>query len=347
MNDGAGPDGGPVIEPMVEAGRSAAAVRQLIGDASDDVGPGVERQVSTDQANLSVAVDDRHLVKWFRQPIERDDLAVIERLAARAFEHMPRFLGAVEHDGQVVAVVSELVDGATDGWQWYVDDVLAWIDGALPLEHLGQTAARMGTITAALHTALVDETAQLGSLDALRRRIAQRREVAVAQTTGDAGIRLRARLQQVDRALNQLDSIGDVAVQRVHGDLHAGQFLRSGDRLLVTDFDGDPMTASADRIEVQPVERDVAALLQSIDHVGRVAARRRPGAAVDAFIAPAIQAATVAYRRDHALDERLVLPLRVAQELHEYAYAATRLPVWGYVPDQAMVALFPDEDERR
>ena len=323
------------------AGSSSAAAGVGAG-----VGAGVERQVSTDQANLSVAVDERHLVKWFRDPIDRADLAAIEQLAHRGFEYMPAFLGAVEDDGRVVAVVSEFVDGATDGWQWYVIDVLGWIDGTVAVDALVHTAARMGTITAALHMALAGDVQRFGGLTALRLQIAQRREVAVGQTAGEAGDRLRARLRLIDHALAGLDAIGDVPVQRVHGDLHAGQFLRAGDRLLVTDFDGDPMTASAERIVLQPVEVDVAGLVQSIDHVGRVAARRRPGADVTPFIVPAIEAALQAYRRDHDLDDHLLFPLRVAQELHEYAYAATRLPVWGYVPDAATLALFPNADEQ-
>lgn len=330
---------------VIAPGRSAEAVRRVLGPWAAGAGAGVERRVSTDQANLSVAVDELHLVKWFRDPIDRADLAAIEHLALRGFEHMPAFLGAVEDDGRVVAVVSEFIHGATDGWQWYVADVLAWIDGALALDALVQTAARMGTITAALHAALAGEVQQYGRLTSLQRRIVERRYVAVGQTSGEAGDRLRARLRLIDHALAGLDAIGEVPVQRVHGDLHAGQFLRAGDRLLVTDFDGDPMSASADRIELQPVERDVAALVQSIDHVGRVAARRRPGTDVAPFIVPAIEAALRAYRRDHDVDERLLFPLRVAQELHEYAYAAIRLPVWGYVPDAATLALFPNENE--
>lgn len=325
------------------AGESARVVRLLA--APDQPVPGVERQVSTDQANLSVAVDERYLVKWFRDPLDRDALTVLELLAQHGFEHMPRFVGAFVEAGRVVATITELVPGATDGWQWYVDDVLAWLDGALPVDPLVRTAARMGAITAQLHDALADPSPVVDSLDAVRERIAERRRTAVSQTTGPAGQRLGARVRQIDAALARLDGMGQVRVQRVHGDLHAGQFLRAGDRLLLTDFDGDPLTATADRIDRQPVEHDVASLLQSIDHVGRVAARRRPGTSVDAFIGPSIAAAADAYRAARPLDDTLLFALRVAQELHEYAYAATRLPVWGYVPDHAMCALFPNEDE--
>ena len=185
-----------------------------------------------------------------------------------------------------------------------------------------------------------------GALDALREVVGERRDAALAHTPGDAGRRLRARLGRIDAALRALATLGPVPMQRVHGDLHAGQFLRGHDRerLVLTDFDGDPMTASADRLVVQPAERDLAGLVQSIDHVGRVAAKRRPGADVDAFIGPAVDAALIAYAEVRPYDDVLLWALRVAQELHEYAYAALHLPVWGYVPDAAMCHLFPEED---
>ena len=81
-----------------------------------------------------------------------------------------------------------------------------------------------------------------------------------------------------------------LAAHRVHGDLHAGQFLRAGDRLLITDFDGNPLADSAERRLPQSPLIDVASMVQSIDHVGRiVVTRRHPdrGAEVAARIATA------------------------------------------------------------
>ncbi|MGD9995448.1 MAG: phosphotransferase [Ilumatobacteraceae bacterium] len=326
------------------AGESAAAVTRLIGLPTE----GRERKVSTDHANLSIAVDERYLVKWFRDPVAHDAFEVVEHLAAAGFEHMPRFVGVVDDGGWVVAAVSELVPGATDGWQWYVGDVIAWLDGSLGLDDLTRTAACMGTITADLHVVLAGDTVTHGTLQSSRAWARERRRLAIDQTPGEAGVRLRARLGQIDEALCALDSSVPVPVpvQRIHGDLHAGQFLRAADRLLLTDFDGDPLEPGQ-RPVLSPVERDVAGLLQSIDHVGRIAARRREGTDVAPFVSTAIAAALDAYERARPLDHRLLFALRVAQELHEYAYAATRLPIWGYVPDAAMTALFPDEDDLR
>lgn len=334
----------PTMPDGTQLGDSARLVEQLTGVTSE---PGVERQVSTDQANLSIAVDDRWMVKWLRVPVAPADLETLQRLRRDRFEHMPAVLGIGERDGLVFAIATEFVPGATDGWQWYVDDVLRWIDGALALDVLVATAAEMGRITADLHGALADDPPHLGPLDPVRRRIELVADTAFRATLGDEAARLARRRASIGRALAPLASIDEVAVQRVHGDLHAGQFLRAGEpgsRLLLTDFDGDPTVASADRLDEQPPERDLAALAQSLDHVARVAAKQRPEAepeAVNAFIEASIEACLAEYRLRHAVDDRLLWPFQVAQELHELAYAAEHLPVWLYVPDAALRRLFP------
>ena len=325
----------------VSPGASHDAVLQLVADHR---GPGSERQVSTDQANVSIAVDETYLVKWFRTPIAADDLVVLQHLASVSFAHTPRYVGPIVADDGVRAVVSEFVADATDGWQWYVADVLAWLDGEVGLDELCTAAAEMGRITAELHACLALLGTESLSMAALRRQIRERRKVAFAYAAGDDGERLRARQAQIDAALDGLDRLDVVPMQRVHGDLHAGQFLRSGNRLLLVDFDGDPMTETTDRLARQPVERDLAGLLQSLDHVGRVAAKRHDGSDVSQFTTAAIDAALCAYRSNRAVDLALLWSLRVAQELHEFAYASLRLPIWIYVPDAAMCALFPRVD---
>jgi maltokinase len=328
-DDGRRPDGS-------SAGDSAAIVAVLGGDL---MGGDVERQVSTDQVNLSVAVGERYLVKWMREDVDPQALDVLERLRASDFVHAPRWLGAHVVDGRVVALVHELVPGATDGWVWYVDDVLGWLDGTLALDGLVDTARRMGAITAELHDAFADDPRARGPIAPHLARIERLAAQAFALVDGEQGERLRALRPAVQVALAPLGAVGDVAVQRIHGDLHAGQFLRAGDRLLLTDFDGDPLAAPGEHWTPQPIERDVASLVQSIDHVARVAAKRRPGADVEPFIAPATDACLAGYVDRRSIDARLLTPFRVGQELHEWVYAVTRLPVWRYVPDAALARL--------
>jgi len=129
---------------------------------------------------------------------------------------------------------------------------------------------------------------------------------------------------------------------RIHGDLHAGQFLRADDTRLVTDFDGNPLQDVAGRAVAQSPLRDLASMVQSIVHVGAVVVkRRRPErlADVERFNRSATTAALDAYRAVHAVDDRLLLAFRVAQELHEYAYSIQHLPHWRYVADAALPSL--------
>jgi maltokinase len=98
--------------------------------------------------------------------------------------------------------------------------------------------------------------------------------------------------------------------------------------------------------------RDRAALVRSVDHLGRIAQRRRDGrdADVEGWIARSVAALTEAYWEELAahgradlFDGRLLRPFEVAQEAHEYVYAARYLERWRYVPDLAMAAMFPAE----
>ena len=80
------------------------------------------------------------------------------------------------------------------------------------------------------------------------------------------------------RAAAVLQPLRDADVMpghRIHGDLHAGQFLRAGDAILVTDFDGNPLQDLDDRSRAQSPLRDVASMVQSIEHVGAVVVKRR------------------------------------------------------------------------
>ena len=121
-----------------------------------------------------------------------------------------------------------------------------------------------------------------------------------------------------------------------------GQFLRSGDLLVITDFDGNPMVDAASRGLPHTPLVDVASMLQSIDHVGRIVVKRRhPDRRrdVESFITAAVESALSAYTSTRTVDLDLLRALRVAQELHEYCYAVAHLPHWVYVPDDALPSL--------
>jgi maltokinase len=158
----------------------------------------------------------------------------------------------------------------------------------------------------------------------------------------------------VTAALAPLARAAGTVVAPIHGDLHVGQILRAGEptRFLVIDFDGSPTDTPAQRREPQPVARDVASMLASWDHVGRVVLHRTQGLEsahrerVLAWIERSQRAFLETYAAELAaagradlLDRRLVRPYQVLQECREYAYARRYLPHWRYVPDAALPAL--------
>lgn len=327
---------------MVVPGESAAVASHLLG--RDLRG---ERPIAVDQTNESIVVAEEVVVKWLRPPVPtpHPGVELLKYLTAQGFPHMPAFVGAHEADEMVDAVVTEYVHGALDGWDWYVDDVDAWLRGDAAFESLLASAARMADITSQLHTALSGlqrSSIAARSYHAHSEALLHR---AMQVVDGDEGHRLRSLERPVRAALEPLRVDGQMVAHRIHGDLHAGQFLRTPGaeaRMLVTDFDGNPLADPADRRLAQSPLRDLASLLQSIDHVGRIVVKRRhPDRRrdVDTFIREATATALGTYSARHSVDHGVLRALRAAQELHEYCYAATHLPKWIYVPDEALPAL--------
>ena len=83
------------------------------------------------------------------------------------------------------------------------------------------------------------------------------------------------------------DQVEAAPTMRIHGDLHVGQFLRWSGGMAVADFDGNPLAPADERVALDTPVRDVAALLRSIDHLGRIAQRRDAGSleAIERWIA--------------------------------------------------------------
>jgi maltokinase len=300
----------------------------------------VERPITVDQTNYSVVVDDAVVVKWLRPavPVPHPGVQLIRHLAAIGFDDMPAFVGVDERDGVVHAIVTAYLPAALDGWDWYVDDVEQWLADEMPLEDAVASANRMGAMTARLHTSLADM---------------QSSTVEVASVAGQAMADLQLAKRQLDGlewldaqlvadALQPLCDAGRVPAHRIHGDLHAGQFLRAGTTMVITDFDGNPLQDPGSRALAQSPLRDVASMVQSVEHVGAVVVkRRRPDRQgdVDRFARAATEAALAAYSSVHRVDNDLLQAFRVAQELHEYAYSIRHLPHWRYVADAALPGL--------
>lgn len=101
---------------------------------------------------------DEAVVKWLLPPVmtPHPGVELLVHLESRGFGAMPRFLGVEQRDGLVLALATEYVPGAQDGWDWFVDDVDSWLRGSLAPADVIAGATRMGALTAQLHAALAD-----------------------------------------------------------------------------------------------------------------------------------------------------------------------------------------------
>jgi maltokinase len=325
-----------------------------------------ETAIDVDQSNESIIVGDAVVVKW---QIDLSDVPSPAPSRMRAL-HEAQLAGRISatiapdpwaivewlpeptSDPLTIATATAYLPDSADGWEWAVARVRSWAQG----QHVDALTpfARLGEMTADMHTAFAAigrGTADAEMIEAWRTSAQADLDRACELIDGVEGERLRERAPLMAESIHALAAIRSSPVIAIHGDFHIGQILRSGNTLLITDFDGSPVRTPRERLELEPTARDVAGMLASIDHVARVVNYRTPGldsAPARGWISRAQTVFLDAYRRTlagHGLtdifDERLLLPFQVQQEAREFIYAATHLPHWRYVPDAALSDMFP------
>ena len=305
------------------------------------LGPGdrTERPITVDQTNRSVVVGERVVVKWMRSPGADRSPRLLAHVAAAGFTRMPVPYAALFRGGDLVALVTQFLPEALDGWDWGVDALLAWLDGGPPAGF----GAGLGVLAAELHAALATPTAIVPAPISYRPGAGDW-TTAVDEAVAVAGDDADGRWVRSIAPRLAADLAGGPARERpgpalvLHGDLHVGQVLKWRDGYAVTDFDGHP--TAEDRPE--PVARDVAQLRTSVLHVAEIANRRTEGrhrAALLAWGRATADDLLAAYRAGlaerglaHLFDLDLLRPYEVEQECRELVYAARFLPRWRYAP---------------
>ena len=316
-----------------------------------------ERAITVDQTNRSVVVGERAVVKWLldTDPVGHPAPDRLAALVASGFSAMPRPWGLLHRldpetgKHALVAIVTSYLPGTLDGWEWAVDLVRAYAQNA-DVDPLSGPR-RIGDITAEMHLGLAStgvERAQAPDVRSWCEDAERDLAEAVQVLNGPEALRLANLAPRIRSAFHAIGECTGTPLIDVHGDFHVGQILHDPATTVyyVTDFDGHPLQTATERIRRQPAARDVASMLCSLDHVGRIVIHRTAG--VDAgLVLDWVEAAQLefisAYRAGLAaagaadlLDERLLGPFRVQQECREFVYSVRHLPHWRYVPDAAL-----------
>jgi maltokinase len=150
---------------------------------------------------------------------------------------------------------------------------------------------------------------------------------------------------------DRVRALPGLSVQRVHGDLHLGQTLRTSLGWKIVDFEGEPAKPLAERLLPDSPWRDVAGMLRSFDYAPRVV--ERSFAQDDAEGAPqrAYRADEWAHRNSNHFqvayaggelsdEERVLLDAYVADKVvYETVYETRNRPAWVDIPLAAVARM--------
>jgi maltokinase len=320
-----------------------------------------------EQSNTSLVFGESAIFKVFRRvaPGPNPDLEVATALADLGSTHIAEPYGWVETrmDGAttVLAILSRYLRAASDGWALAatsVRDLYAlYADGGTASGLAGEAggdfageAERLGVATAQVHA---DLAAAFGTSElepeAIRELVEQmfrRLDMAIAAVP-----ELARYADMIGDAFSSLAKLTEpVPAQRVHGDYHLGQVMRTQTGWVVLDFEGEPASPLAQRRARSSPLRDVAGMLRSFDYAARHQLLTHPERASltrvasewvrrngEAFCAGYAEAGGL----DPACNAVLLRALLLDKAVYEVIYEARNRPTWLVIPLESIAEMQP------
>jgi maltokinase len=247
--------------------------------------------LSTEQSNTSLVYGNEAILKLFRrlEPGLNPDVEIHLALRRTENQHIAPLLGHIEIDdpdpdrpAATAGMLQTFVPNGSDGWRLATASVRdLYAEGDLHADEVGGDFAgeseRLGAAAASVHqdlaAVLPTEVADRAWFTRLAEQMTGRLEAAISivPQLAEHAEGLRA----VYAAM--AESTEPAIRQRVHGDLHLGQVLRTAAGWILLDFEGEPARSLASRRELDSPLRDVAGMLRSFDYAARHMLVEQPG----------------------------------------------------------------------
>ncbi|MGD0700043.1 MAG: phosphotransferase [Trebonia sp.] len=308
--------------------------------------------ITGEQSNTSLVFGEESILKVFRRlsPGPNPDLEVTIALHSLGSPQVAEPLGWIETRLEGVsthlAILSRYLRLATDGWTLAatsVRDLYASTDmraGDAGGDFSGESR-RLGAATAQVHADLAAAfgTDDLGAeaVGELTERMFRKLDLAIAAVP-----ELGKHADMIGAAYAALAKLkGPFPVQRVHGDYHLGQVLRTETGWVVLDFEGEPATPLAQRRARSSALRDVAGMLRSFDYAARHQLIGHPDQAALSNVARDwvrrnAAAFCAGYAEAGGLDPEanqvLLTALQLDKAVYEVLYEARHRPSWLSIP---------------